>query len=226
MAISAAEVKKLRDQTGAGMMDCKSALEEANGNFEEANTILRKKGLASAAKKAGRTTSDGLIGFAVSADHSTGTLVEVACETDFVANTDDFKQLIQNVLAEIEKAGDAANAAWLADANGPIHPMVAAAIGKLGENMAVPRFGTEFRAQAVALGLCDPDDLVMDQGGADAFLPTKTLARDEMLALKKDLVRRFYLRPGYLWRRLRSVRNLQELRGQVREGLALITRNL
>lgn len=140
MAISAAEVKKLRDQTGAGMMDCKSALEEANGNFEEANTILRKKGLASAAKKAGRTTSDGLIGFAVSADHSTGTLVEVACETDFVANTDDFKQLIQNVLAEIEKAGDAANAAWLADANGPIHPLVAAAIGKLGENMAVPRF--------------------------------------------------------------------------------------
>ncbi len=60
--ISAADVKKLRDQTGAGMMDCKSALEEANGNFEEATTILRKKGLASAAKKAGRATSEGLIG--------------------------------------------------------------------------------------------------------------------------------------------------------------------
>ncbi|MFM7280423.1 MAG: B12-binding domain-containing radical SAM protein [Planctomycetia bacterium] len=93
-------------------------------------------------------------------------------------------------------------------------------------NMAVPRFGTPFRARAVELGLADPSDLVMDQGGADAFLPTRTLNRETMLALKKSMVRRFYLRPGYLWRRLRSVRNLQELRGQVREGLALITRNL
>ena len=72
MAITAADVKKLRDQTGAGMMDCKAALEEANGNFEEANTILRKKGLASAAKKAGRATSEGLIGNAVSADSDDG----------------------------------------------------------------------------------------------------------------------------------------------------------
>ena len=156
MAISAAEVKKLRDQTGAGMMDCKSALEEANGNFEEANTILRKKGLASAAKKAGRATSDGLIGYALSDDHSTGTLVEVACETDFVANTDDFKQLIRNVLVEIEKVGDAGNDAWLKDPNGPIHPMVAAAIGKLGENMAVPRFvryaGAGYVGQYIHLG--------------------------------------------------------------------------
>lgn len=156
MAISAAEVKKLRDQTGAGMMDCKSALEEANGNFEEANTILRKKGLASAAKKAGRATSDGLIGFAVSDDHSTGTLVEVNCETDFVANTDDFKTLIKNVLAEIETAGTAANDAWLKDANGPIQPMVAALVGKLGENMAVPRFvryaGQGYVGQYIHLG--------------------------------------------------------------------------
>ncbi|MFN8064262.1 MAG: translation elongation factor Ts [Vicinamibacterales bacterium] len=140
MAISAADVKKLRDQTGAGMMDCKAALEEANGNFDEATTILRKKGLASAAKKAGRATSEGLIGHAVSADGSTGTLVEVNCETDFVANTDDFKTLIREVLAAIEQAGDAANDAWLKDPNGPIQPKVAALIGKLGENMAVPRF--------------------------------------------------------------------------------------
>ena len=70
--ITAADVKKLRDQTGAGMMDCKTALGEANGNFEEATTILRKKGLASAAKKAGRATSEGLIGNQVAADHSRG----------------------------------------------------------------------------------------------------------------------------------------------------------
>lgn len=95
----------------------------------------------------------------------------------------------------------------------------------LSVNVAVPRFGTPFRAQALELGLADPEDLVMDQAGADAFLPTRTLDRAEMLALKKRLVRRFYLRPGYLWRRLRSVASWGELRAQVREGLALLVRN-
>src|SRR5882672_7330283 len=103
--ITAAEVKKLRDQTGAGLMECKAARTEANGDFDEANTILRKRGLASAAKKAGRTTSEGLIGSRLSADRSTGVLVEVNCESDFVARTDDFQQLIQDVITEIETAG-------------------------------------------------------------------------------------------------------------------------
>src|SRR5215218_5319616 len=129
MAISASDVKKLRDQTGAGMMDCKNALEEANGNIEDAITILRKKGLASAAKKAGRAANEGLIGNKVSADHREGILVEVNCESDFVSATDDFKQLIANVIAEIEKAGDAATDAWLKDPAGPVYPLVAAAIG-------------------------------------------------------------------------------------------------
>src|SRR6266550_1743614 len=118
--ITATDVKKLRDQTGAGMMDCKAALAEANGDFEEANTILRKRGMASASKKAGRATSEGLIGNRLSADRSSGTLVEVNCESDFVARTPDFQQLVQNVLTEIEKAGDAANDAWVKDPNGPI----------------------------------------------------------------------------------------------------------
>ena len=139
-AITADMVKKLRDQTGAGMMDCKAALAEANGDFDEATTILRKKGLASAAKKAGRSTNEGLIGSRLSADRSTGILVEVNCESDFVARTDDFRALIQDVLNEIEKAGDAANDAWLQDPDGPVRKRVAATIGKLGENMAVPRF--------------------------------------------------------------------------------------
>src|SRR6187397_1046669 len=156
MAISAAEVKKLRDQTGAGMMDCKTALEEAQGNFDEATTILRKKGLASAAKKAGRAMSEGLIGNKVAPDHASGVLVEVNCESDFVARTDDFQQLMANIIAEIEKAGDAANDAWLKDPNGPVFPLVAAAIGKLGENMAVPRFvryaGQGYVGQYIHLG--------------------------------------------------------------------------
>jgi elongation factor Ts len=139
-AITADQVKKLRDQTGAGMMECKAALTEADGDFESANTILRKRGLATAAKKAGRATSEGLIGCRLSPDRSAGILVEVNCESDFVARTDDFQQLIQDVLTEIEKAGDRATEEWLTDPKGPVHTRVAASIGKLGENMATPRF--------------------------------------------------------------------------------------
>jgi elongation factor Ts len=138
--ITADQVKKLREQTGAGMMECKTALTEANGNFEEANTILRTRGLASAAKKAGRTASEGLIGSRVTRDHAAGTLVEVNCESDFVARTPDFEELVQKVLDEIDRAGDAANDAWLKDPNGPIQKLVAAKIAKLGENIAIPRF--------------------------------------------------------------------------------------
>ena len=92
-------------------------------------------------------------------------------------------------------------------------------------NMAVPRFGTEFRARAIELGLCDPDDLVMDQGGADAFLPTRTLSREQMLDLKKELVRKFYLRPGWLARRALDIRGPRELARQLRDGWALLSRN-
>jgi elongation factor Ts len=81
--------------------------------LDDATTILRKRGLASVAKKAGRTTSEGLIGHRLSADRSSGVLVEVNCESDFVARTPDFQQLIQDVITEIETAGDAANDAWL-----------------------------------------------------------------------------------------------------------------
>jgi elongation factor Ts len=154
--ITAAVVKRLRDLTGAGMMDCKAALIEANGDFDEATTILRKKGLASAAKKAGRSTNEGLIGSRLSADRSTGILVEVNCESDFVARTDDFQQLIEDVLSEIEKAGDRADQTWLDDPDGPVRKRVAATIGKLGENMAVRRFvrfaGDGYIGQYIHLG--------------------------------------------------------------------------
>jgi elongation factor Ts len=154
--ITAEMVKKLRDQTGAGMMECKNALTEANGDFEEANTILRKRGLASAAKKAGRTTSEGLIAHRVAADGSSGTLVEVNCESDFVARTPDFQELMQNVLTEIEKADAAASDAWLKDPNGPVIRLLTPVIAKLGENMAVPRFaryaGKGYVGQYIHLG--------------------------------------------------------------------------
>ena len=156
IAVTADMVKKLRDQTGAGMMECKNALTEANGDFEEANTILRKRGLASAAKKAGRSANEGLIANRVSADHLSGTLAEVNCESDFVARTPDFQQLMANVLEEIDKAGDAANDAWLKNANGPIAKLIVPAVAKLGENMTVPRFvryaGQGYVGQYIHLG--------------------------------------------------------------------------
>ena len=139
MNITADAVKQLRERTGAGMMECKNALTEANGDFEQANTILRKRGLASAAKKAGRTANEGLIAHTVADDHSWGILAEVNCESDFVARTPDFVQLMDNVLTEIAKAGDTANEAWLKDPQGPVIKQVAPAIAKLGENMGVPR---------------------------------------------------------------------------------------
>ncbi len=156
MAITADMVKKLRDQTGAGMMECKNALSEANADFEEARTILRKRGLASAAKKVGRATSEGLIASAVAPDHSWGILAEVNCESDFVARTPDFQQLMRDVLAEIEKAGETASETWLRDPQGPIVRRVAPVIAKLGENIAVARLvryaGQGYVGQYIHLG--------------------------------------------------------------------------
>lgn len=99
--ITADKVKQLRDQTGAGMMDCKSALQEAEGDFEEAVTILRKKGIATAAKKAGRTASEGVITSYIHPGNKVGVLVEVNCETDFVARTKEFQDLAHDVAVQI-----------------------------------------------------------------------------------------------------------------------------
>jgi elongation factor Ts len=104
MEITAAMVKKLRDATGAGMMECKAALTEAGGNLEEATTILRKRGLATATKKAGRSTNEGLIGSYIHMGGKIGVLVEVNCESDFVARTDDFQALAREIAMHIAAA--------------------------------------------------------------------------------------------------------------------------
>ncbi len=101
MEITASLVKKLRDETGAGMMDCKKALVEAEGDIEKAKEILRKKGIDAAAKKAGRATSNGRIESYIHMEGKIGVLIEVGCETDFVARTDDFKQLARNLAMQI-----------------------------------------------------------------------------------------------------------------------------
>jgi elongation factor Ts len=102
--INAALVKKLRDATGAGMMECKAALTEAKGHLEEAITILRKRGLAQATKKAGRSTNEGLIGSYIHMGGKIGVLVEVNCESDFVARTDDFQSLAREIAMHIAAA--------------------------------------------------------------------------------------------------------------------------
>src|SRR4029453_10833098 len=104
MEITAAMVKKLRDATGAGMMECKAALKEADGNIDEATTILRKRGLATATKKAGRSTNEGLIGHYIHMGGKIGVLVEVQCESDFVARTDDFQALAREIAMHIAAA--------------------------------------------------------------------------------------------------------------------------
>lgn len=103
-AISADLVKQLRDKTGAGMMECKAALTEANGNIEEALTLLRKRGLAQAAKKTGRSTDQGLVGHYIHMGGKIGVLVEVNCESDFVARTDDFQALVKEIAMHIAAA--------------------------------------------------------------------------------------------------------------------------
>lgn len=104
MAVTAAQVKELRDKTGAGMMDCKSALDEANGDLEKAIDLLRKKGLAQAAKRAGRVAKDGMIGHYIHMGGKVAVLVEVNCETDFVARTDDFQKLAKEVAMHVAAA--------------------------------------------------------------------------------------------------------------------------
>ena len=99
--ISAADVKKLRDMTGAGMMDCKKALTETDGDMEKAVDLLRAKGAAKAAKRAEKSANEGTIGSYIHFDNKTAAIVEVNCETDFVANTDDFRALAKDIAMHI-----------------------------------------------------------------------------------------------------------------------------
>jgi elongation factor Ts len=188
--ISAGQVKELREKTGAPMMDCKSALTEAKGDLEQAIVLLRKKGVSVAAKKATRVTSEGSVGYYIHAGGKIGVLVEVNCESDFVARTEDFKELVHDIAMHIaasdpkfvrkedvtpeafEREKDIYRAQAAATGKPPavvekivagkmekfyeevclleqpfikdqtisISQLIAAKIGKLGENIAVRRF--------------------------------------------------------------------------------------
>lgn len=139
MAISAADVKALRDSTGAGMMDCKKALTDADGDVAKAVELLRERGLSKAGKRAGRETSEGAV--SVSLDGGRAGIVELGCETDFVAKTDAFQELAQQI-ADVVAAGglEGAEAALAADLNGsPVSAQIQDTIAKVGENIELKR---------------------------------------------------------------------------------------
>ena len=152
-AISASMVKELREQTGAGMMDVKAALTEANGNMEEATKILRKKGLAAASKKAGRITAEGTVQAHVSGN--TGVLVEVNCETDFVGRNDNFRRFAEEV-AKVIAGSNAASVEQLLNEEWPgaetVGQKVAEMIGSIKENISIRRFAKYDAPDNAAIG--------------------------------------------------------------------------
>ena len=153
--ITAQLVKQLREKTAAGMMECKTALVEANGDLAEAEVVLRKRGMASAAKKATRSTKQGLIGVTISDDSKAGALIEVNCESDFVARTEDFQQMVvslgKQVVAESPESAEVLKASvYAADPTFTVEALLKAQIAKVGENMNIPRFAR--RAASGILG--------------------------------------------------------------------------
>ena len=160
MEISASSVKELRERTGAGVMECKRALVEASGNMDKAIEILARQGLARAEKKAGRVAQQGLIDSYIHAGGRIGAMVEVNCETDFVARTDDFRQLAHDIAMQVAATGpkyvtvaevppdDASQASELALLAQPfikepsvtIEDLIKRNIAKLGESIRVRRF--------------------------------------------------------------------------------------
>lgn len=143
MQITADQVSKLREQTGAGMMDCKKALVENAGDFQKSVEYLRKKGIASASKKAGRTAKDGTVFALVDQESKAAVLVEVNCETDFVAKTENFQKFVTTIAKHIAKANPTDATALLAqkiEGDKTVDEVVKEAIATLGENIMVRRF--------------------------------------------------------------------------------------
>ncbi|HMJ60424.1 MAG TPA: translation elongation factor Ts, partial [Bryobacteraceae bacterium] len=142
--ISAQLVKQLRDRTGAGMMECKKALQETNGDLDEAEIVLRKRGIAGASKKESRSTKQGIISAFIDARGKSGVLVEVNCESDFVARTEDFQSLAADIASHIAERKPKAEALYeqkfAKDQSTTVGELVKTKIAKLGENINISRF--------------------------------------------------------------------------------------
>jgi len=143
MAITASMVKELREMTGAGMMDCKNGLTEANGDMEKAVEILREKGLAKAAKKAGRVAAEGLVRLAFSADSKKAAAIEVNSETDFVAKNEEFVTFVETLAGMAMEAADESIDTFIAlpyEGEGTVQDALNVKISKIGENLNIRRY--------------------------------------------------------------------------------------
>lgn len=141
--ISAKDVKALRDQTGAGMMDCKAALKDSDGDVERATDLLRERGLSKAGKRAGRTTSEGAV--ALSIESGFGVMIELGCETDFVAKNDQFQGLVQGIADALREAGDVPDVESALSAkigSESVDEHIKAAVSRVGENIQLKRVGS------------------------------------------------------------------------------------
>ncbi len=145
MKIDIGQIKKLREETQVSIADCRSALEEAKGNYEKAIAILKKKGVERAEKKANRETASGLVESYIHQNGKVGVLVKVLCETDFVARTDDFKHLVHEIAMQIAAMSPKNVEAllkqeYIRDGSVTIEELVKQTIGKLGENIRIQDF--------------------------------------------------------------------------------------
>ncbi len=142
VSITTADIKRLRESTGAGILDCKKALQQSEGDFDEAVEFLRKKGLAAAAKKVGREASEGIVDARVSEDGQTAVMINVNCETDFVARTDDFKNFVDSLIEQlfasnVTNAEELLNTPYVKDAGKTVKETLTEVIAKLGENTLI-----------------------------------------------------------------------------------------
>ncbi|MDD2541495.1 MAG: translation elongation factor Ts [Desulfuromonadaceae bacterium] len=157
MAVTAAQISELRKSTGAGMLDCKKALEQTDGNFDQAVDFLRTKGLAAASKKAGRAATEGMVAAATSADGNKGILLEINSETDFVAKNEKFQGFVKDIANHILQANPASveelfNQTYCGDSSKTIQIMLNEAIAVIGENMQIRRFASYVVPGAGAIG--------------------------------------------------------------------------
>jgi elongation factor Ts len=182
MQITASQVNELRQKTGAGMMDCKKALTEADGDYEKAIDILRKKGAAVAAKRAEKTANEGLVLIKISDDKKTGVIAEINCETDFVAKSNDFINLADSVLQIVFKQKPANKEDLLAN-NPTLNNQVNDVMGKVGEKIEISRFAVEKVSEGVVVGYVH---LGSKLGVLVKFEGT-TSGQDELAEIGKDI---------------------------------------
>ena len=200
--ITAQLVKELRERTGAGMMECKKALQEANGDLAEGEVVLRKRGIAAAAKKSSRAAKQGLIGSHVSDDGKLGVLIEVNCESDFVARNEEFQAMVSDLARHVAAngpyaEGDAGVAqlqaqSYIADPSVTVEQFIASSIAKIGENQGIPRLAR----LAVGESVSSPNGglgLYIHPGSQLGVLielsctKPETAAKDDFQELAKDL---------------------------------------